>query len=159
MYNKVGQHSKKLVNELLRGELQKCLRKSDISDSVRWERMNDVISQSVSLYHNIWGSYFENSTWLDMYIIFSMKKFKKEVKNVNETNFWAQQEKISSITSIMMLYLRLNILRQKVKLLHQLPMVIKKILYMNWKHIKGMFSETILETILKLDKIGPHKML
>ena len=101
--------------------------------------MNDVISRSVSLYHNIWGSYFENSTWLDMYIIFSMKKFKKEVKNVNETNFWAQQEKISSITSIMMLCLRLNILRQKVKLLHQLPMVIKKILYMNWKHIKGVF--------------------
>ena len=53
-----------------------------------------LYQESVSLYHYIWGSYFENSTRLDMYTIFSMKKFKKEVKSLNETtNFGAQQEK------------------------------------------------------------------
>ena len=32
LHNKVGNHSKKLLNELLKGELQKWLRKTDYPD-------------------------------------------------------------------------------------------------------------------------------
>ena len=69
------------------------------------------------------------------------------------------EKKILSITSVIKLRLRLSILKQKVKLSHQLPLVMNKILLMNWKHINGMFSETIVETNLKLDQIRPQKML
>ena len=87
LHNKVRKHSKKLLNELLRRELQKWLGKTDYPDDQSQFYEKELVmlyQESVSLYHNIWGSYFENSTRLDMYTIFSMKKFFKKVKSLNE---------------------------------------------------------------------------
>ena len=88
LHNKVRKHSKKLLNELLRTELQKWLGKTDYPDDQSQFYEKELVmlyQESVNLDHNIWGSYFENSTRLDMYTIFSMKKFLKKVKSLNET--------------------------------------------------------------------------
>ena len=131
LHNKAGKHSKKLLNELLKGELQEWLRKTDYPDNQSQfdeKGLMMLYQESVSLYHNIWGSYFENSIRSDMYTIFSMKMFKKEVKSLNETtNFGAQQEKdlINHFSNEVMFEAEYP--KHKVKLSHQLPLVMKTI--------------------------------